>query len=308
MRIALKIDVDTRTGTVDGVPRLARVLAKHGVPASFFVVLGPDNSGRAITRVFTRKGFLGKMARTNPLRIYGLRTLLYGTLLPAPLTGLAHAEPLRRLEREGHEVALHAWDHVRWHDGLARWSEAQVAEELRRGLDAFAEVMGRAPWAVAAPGWQATAASLAVEDRLGLAYASDCRGRAPFRPWLGRAFRTLQIPGTLPTVDELVGRDGMTAAGAVDHLERALSEEALNVYTGHAEIEGGYLADAFERLLERLAVRGAQFVTLKEIALAYAPHGGAVAPLCRVETGLVEGRAGTVALQGDVIDDIAAAA
>jgi undecaprenyl phosphate-alpha-L-ara4FN deformylase len=307
MKIALKIDVDTRIGTVDGVPRLMRMLGRLGVPASFFAVLGPDNSGKAIRRVFTREGFLAKMTRTNPLRIYGLRTLLYGTLLPAPLTGLAHRAPLRRLEREGHEVGLHAWDHVRWHDELAGWSEEEVAAELELGLEAFAEVMGRAPWALAAPGWQATPASLAVQDRLGLAYASDTRGREPFRPVMGgRRFGTLQIPATLPTVDELVGRDGLTPEGAVDFLERALDPQRLNVYTGHAEIEGGYLADAFARLLQRLVQRGARFVTLKDVAFEYASRR---APLCHVDPGLIEGRAGTVALQRDEIaDEVAAAA
>ena len=36
-----------------------------GVPASFFVAMGPDHSGRAIRRLFTHKGFLQKMLRTG---------------------------------------------------------------------------------------------------------------------------------------------------------------------------------------------------------------------------------------------------
>src|SRR5258708_30708895 len=83
-RVALKIDVDTFRGTRDGVPALLADLAAAGVRASFFFTLGPDNSGRAVLRVFRKRGFLGKMLRTNAARMYGWRTALYGPLLPAP--------------------------------------------------------------------------------------------------------------------------------------------------------------------------------------------------------------------------------
>src|SRR5947208_2137867 len=112
MRIAVKIDIDTRIGTVQGIPRLLEIFGESKVRASFYAVFGPDNSGKAIRRVFTRKGFVGKMARTNPLKIYGLKTLLYGTLLPAPLTGLGHPELIRTILSAGHELGLHAYDHV----------------------------------------------------------------------------------------------------------------------------------------------------------------------------------------------------
>jgi hypothetical protein len=81
--IALKIDVDTDRGTAEGVPRLAQQLERMGIRATFLFSLGPDNTGRAMKRVF-RKGFLKKVQRTSVVQHYGIKTLLYGTLLPAP--------------------------------------------------------------------------------------------------------------------------------------------------------------------------------------------------------------------------------
>ena len=303
--VAIKIDVDTYIGTRQGIPRLLEIFRRHGVKASFFAVLGPDNSGKAIRRVFTRRGFVGKMARTNPLKIYGLKTLLYGTLLPAPMTGLAHPEILARIVAEGHELGLHAYDHVLWQDYVSAWDEPRVAEELGRAVEAFRKVVGAAPKAVAAPGWQATATTLAVQDRMSLAYAADSRGTTPFFPSVGdHRFDTLQIPGTLPTVDELVGLDGVTDGNVSEHLEKLVRPDRLNVYTGHAEIEGMYLSGAFDDLMGKLVARGCSFVTLSTVATQ--ARQDPATPVCRLDAGQVPGRAGPVACQGAALDGGAA--
>src|SRR2546430_12864326 len=83
MRLALKVDVDTDRGTRIGVPNLVADCKNVGAPACFLFSLGPDQTGRAVTRVF-RPGFFKKVSRTSVLELYGVRTLLNGTFLPAP--------------------------------------------------------------------------------------------------------------------------------------------------------------------------------------------------------------------------------
>src|ERR1017187_7247292 len=219
-RIALKIDVDTYRGTREGVPAMLDDLASAGVRATFFFTLGPDNSGRAVVRAFTKRGFLAKMLRTNAAKMYGWKTALYGTLLPAPLIGKQCAEILRRCEAEGHEVGLHAWDHVAWQDRLARMPLEEIETVLARGTTAFAEIFGVSPRAFAAPGWICTARAFEALDACGLDYISVSRGAvSPYFPRLApRTFTTLEIPTTLPTLDEEIGRDGTTPANYVDRL------------------------------------------------------------------------------------------
>ena len=89
MEVALKVDVDTHQGLGEGVPRLMRVLADLDVTATFLVAMGPDNAGRAIVRVLKNPGFLKKMRRTRAVSMYGLRTVLSGTVLPARPIALA---------------------------------------------------------------------------------------------------------------------------------------------------------------------------------------------------------------------------
>ena len=50
--LALKVDVDTDRGTREGVPALVRLLEEFGIPATFLFSLGPDNTGKSITRIF----------------------------------------------------------------------------------------------------------------------------------------------------------------------------------------------------------------------------------------------------------------
>ncbi|HEX9023857.1 MAG TPA: 4-deoxy-4-formamido-L-arabinose-phosphoundecaprenol deformylase [Geobacteraceae bacterium] len=293
--IALKVDVDTYVGTRDGVPRLLEILDRFGIKATFFFSMGPDNSGKVIRRIFTRKGFLRKQLRSGAPSAFGLKTLLYGTLLPAPMIASSFPEILRRTEELGHETGIHCWDHVKWHDFLPRMAKDAVAAELGRASTLFAEILGHRARSTAAPGWTVSAASLEIQDTMGLAFCSDARGYAPFYPVIeGRRFATLQIPTTWPTLDEIMGTGGITAANAVDHY-LTLVKPGLNVHTIHAEMEGRILAPLFADLLKNLKEMGATFVTLAEAATTY----GQGALERNLSMGEIPGRAGLVAIEGD---------
>ncbi len=295
--IALKVDVDTYVGTRDGVPRLLDILGQLGIKATFFFSMGPDNSGKVIRRVFTRKGFLKKQLRSGAPSAYGLKTLLYGTLLPAPMIASSFPEILRKTEELGHEAGIHCWDHVKWHDFLPAMAKEAAAAELHRASSMFEEIFGHRARSSAAPGWTMTADSLAVQDSLEFSYCSDARGHAPFYPLVdGRRFATLQIPTTWPTMDEIVGVDGMTPATAVGHYI-SLVKPGLNVHTIHAELEGRAMAPDFIELLRRLQELKARFVTLAEAAAEYAGN----AHDCIMSMGEIPGRAGKVAIQSEKV-------
>mgnify|MGYP000763759564 FL=1 len=123
-RLAIKVDVDTLRGYLEGVPRMLALFKRQGIRASIFFSFGPDNSGKAIRRIF-RPGFISKMMRTKAPSTYGLKTLMYGTLLPAPLIVPTDPAIVRRALEGGHEVGIHAWDHVYVQDCLERISKEE---------------------------------------------------------------------------------------------------------------------------------------------------------------------------------------
>src|SRR5262245_25027415 len=180
-RIALKVDVDTERGTREGVPRIVALLERLGVKATFLFSLGPDHTGRAVRRVF-RRGFVGKVRRTSVLQHYGLRTLLYGTLLPGPHIGRRHATLIRSIAARGFEVGVHTYDHTRWQDGVMHADEAWTRRELLRAQSQFREILGTSARVHGAAGWQLNHHVPDLEYELGFQYASDVRGVAAFMP------------------------------------------------------------------------------------------------------------------------------
>lgn len=297
-RLGLKIDVDTLAGFREGVPALLRLLEERGVRASFYVALGPDNSGRAIFRVFHQRGFLAKMLRTRAPSLYGWRTLLSGTLLPAPDIGAHAGELLPRVAAGGHEVGLHGYDHVLWHDRLHQMTLLEVKEQVEAARTVFSRALGYPARAFAAPGWQASRASREVLAALGFLYASDTRGTAPYRPRFGNWLSpVMEIPTTLPTLDELLGLEGLTAREAFLLLEnRILGQAAPQVFTLHAELEGGPLRGEFARFLDRLRERRVEFFRLGDWAAELAPQLDQL-PSAPVYRGRLPGRAGWVSCQ-----------
>jgi undecaprenyl phosphate-alpha-L-ara4FN deformylase len=296
MDVALKVDVDTHQGLGEGVPRLMRALAEASVTATFFVAMGPDNSGRAIVRVLRNPGFLKKMRRTRAVAMYGLRTVLSGTLLPARPIALAFPEVMRELARSAFEVGVHGYDHVLWHDRLDEIGDGRIRGEIDEAFEAFRAVMGERSRCFAAPGWRTSSSALRVLDTLGLDYRSDTRGSTPYRCSIGgETFATPEIPTTLPTLDEVMGPELADRNAIVRFYLDRVSAQVLNVHTIHAETEGLGQIETFVALVRALKERGAHFVRLREAA---ATLDRAALPVCEVVRTTLPGRAGWISAQG----------
>jgi undecaprenyl phosphate-alpha-L-ara4FN deformylase len=297
MILALKVDVDTDRGTRLGVPALQALLEEFAVPASFLFSLGPDNTGKAIRRVF-RPGFFKKVSRTSVIKMYGIRTLLNGTLLPAPSIGKRHAAVMRGVSDAGFETGIHCHDHFKWQDYLFRMSLDETREEFGKALDEYRRIFGCDALTAGAPGWQATAASRQVYDEAGFLYASDTRGDSAFFPEIaGRVFKTLEIPSTLPTFDELLGRPEFPDEKIVPHYLRLLNSERSNILTIHAEIEGMMKLPLFRELLTAFVNQGVQLVRMDDLARDLLAHREKV-PVLPLVMAEIEGRSGLVASQG----------
>lgn len=296
LRLAIKIDVDTERGTRVGVPALVALFREHGIRATFLFSLGPDNTGRAIKRVF-RPGFFKKVARTNVVGMYGLRTLMNGVLLPGPHIGKKHADTMRAVHDAGHEVGIHCYDHIRWQDGLAKMSPDQVFAEFGKACAEFERIFGAPAKTAGAAGWQANALSLAAYDVAGLDYGSDARGTHPFYPRAnGTVFKTVQIPTTLPTLDELLGRPEYPESKLTDHYLSLLRTDVPNVLTAHAEIEGMAKLDWLRGFIAAAKTKGVEMVPTAAVAAELKQNPGNI-PVCDLVDGEVDGRSGTMAVQ-----------
>ena len=100
----------------------------------------------------------------------------------------------------------------------------------------------------------------------------------------------------MPTLDELIGRDGITAENVAQHLLDITSKPSGtgHVYTLHAELEGQKWMPIFEQLLQGWHEQGYNMVSMRQYL-----QGFKVADLPRyeVKAGTVEGRSGMLAVQ-----------
>jgi len=298
-KLALKINVDTLRGARVGVPHLIELLQKHGAQATFFFALGKDNTGLAPRHKLPRspKGQKGITRRER----YGFAGTLYGSWLPAPDLGKHSAHLLRAVHEAGFDTAIHSWDRVLWQKQLVQadkatneWVEVEMAKAAKR----YETILGQRPTAHGAAGWQMNRHALRLTQRLGLSYASDTRGTSPFLPVVeGEAVTCPQLPTTLPTMDELVGQNGITDETVADRL-LALTHDAPaagHLFTAHAELEGGKLLAQFDKLLEGWKAQGYELISCRQLAEGL--DKGAL-PRCQVIHNEVPGRAGALLVQG----------
>ena len=190
---------------------------------------------------------------------------------------------------------------MRWQDDVAEadaaWTRAGIRARPRRRSSGCSDSL---PESHAAAGWQINAHGLELEREYGLRLRERHArrpGRSCPRSRAARA-RCPQLPTTLPTFDELLGRDGIDeshiGARAVRSLSCRRRSRPLQVFTLHAELEGMLLRDAFESLLVKWREAGAvlaRMATLHDLAIRRA------LPVREVVLGTVPGRSGLLAVQ-----------
>ena len=263
MRIALRIVAATLRGAREHAPRLAELLARRAAGATFYFNLGPH-----------------RLRRWLPGREVGGRAV----------------EAIRRVRDAGFEIGVHGWDAVRWPG--AQDDPAWVEQAMRRACERFEAICGEPPHTHAAPSWRMSRHAFRLTQRLGFHYCSDTRGTGPFVPLCdAELIACPQIPTTLPTLEELLDRAGITS----ETVHRELLERsehpapAGHVFTYVADRKGMRLAPVLERLLDGWRVLGYEVVSLRAVAESLEPK--ALAYHAVVDASHA-GRAAKVATQG----------
>ncbi len=219
MRIALKVDVASRSGVRQGLPAILDLLDSYDTQASFFI--SPD--------VFTGlSSWLDRSARSQASKIAD------------------------RIKDAGHDLGLLPVHPQRWQEKAAHADAQWTAANLQKSIDSFHKIFGERPTMFAAPGWQLNQHLLQLEESQGFDFASDVRGKFPFLPeLLSVGGRCPQIPTTLPTLNEMLAMADVTEHNVHEYLyaESRYVRPAGHVYSASAETEGIRYLSIFEKLL-----------------------------------------------------------
>ncbi len=231
MRVALRVEVKTLQGALDGLPALLHLLDEYKLRASFLFSLGPDYSPYLLN---------------NQMPDWLL------SRLPATLIGQKARDNLKATADAGHEVGIGSWSPRLWQRSAANATEVWTHRHLSDSIDAFLEVFGKKPQLHGASGWQLNPYLLHLEEQLGFRYASDTRGRYVYYPTLqDTRSRCPQIPTTLPTLNEQLSKRGVD----IENVHQYIFSECQRirphgeVFSLSAESEGMKHLVILERLL-----------------------------------------------------------
>ncbi len=261
--LGLKIDVDTYVGMKQGASRLLPILRRFGFSATFYLSMGPDASGRAILQLIKNPRFLKKMLRTNAGRLYGMKTALYGTLLPAPMIALSFPEIVEEIIAAGHEVELHAWDHRRWQDELYRRPTEWIEEWFEKGVMAYRRLVRKEPSSFGAPAWLIDDRVLEIAAKYPFSYLSCTRAKEPF---IHETSGLMEIPSNLPCFEEIGVHQGVT------RILQILNNGGMHILPVHAEVEGGIWSRYFIELCEKVRSLDFQVLPLSRIRALLEPE------------------------------------
>jgi hypothetical protein len=107
----------------------------------------------------------------------------------------------------------------------------------------------------------------------------------------GKTLATLQVPTTLPTLDEMLGWNGWGPKDASSFILGQIRDDALNIYTLHTEVEGGAHLETFSSFLDSLNEAQVQIKTNAELVPGLKAAGPPARAMTRRE---LDGRAGWV--------------
>ena len=297
LKLAIRIEVDNLRPLTVGVPRLVSALEAQAAGATFLFSVGPDRSGRHLFHL-TRKGNAARFWRTRKVRDFGVLTWMRGTLLPAPDLGKRGAELMRSVRDSGFETGVRAFDPQQWYYLAAGQQHAWTEASMRHARSRYEEIFGEPPRVHAAVGWQMNRYAYRLTQRLEFSFSSDTRGTHPFIPVCqGEVVSCPQLPATLPSMDELIGRDGVTPETVVERLLELTRDPPSwgHVFPANAAYEGLALLPQFEQLLRGWRQQGYELLSLRDYVLALDTRE---LPYHEVTTGFVAGRDAALAMQG----------
>ena len=234
---------------------------------------------------------LDDLLKSDALRLYGLRTALYGTLFRTADRAIVPraATPDRS---GGHELGVHGHDHDTGTTTPFRRAK-QRSRARSRGTRDFREIMDAEPVGFCRSRVAMRRRVVGGDRTRTVPLPIEHTRLAPHRPRAGGvAGRLPEIPTTLPTIDEC-SETGIRCKELLDRCVEPSRNQPLEVLTVHAEVEGGPYLELFDHLLERLRER-VRFERLADVASRL--DVGAL-PECEIVQATRAGRAGTVSCQ-----------
>lgn len=248
----IRVDIDS-IGDIVALQETLDLLDDFGVKATFFVAMGPDNSGKNLLKYLKRPWGLG---RVKPSR-FGFGNLLRGLAAPSKME--EYRAELYEIKKRGHEVGLHGYDHYRWIKTHGR----NVGLQIEKGRALFEDVFDCPPLSFASPGF--TVNQEILRNLADFEYSSDFISREPFYPMLnGEKFDILQIPVSMESIGEFC-MDGLSEGEIMKKYQMGIEKNGFFTFYFHPSYEMNYQTDLLRKIIT-LVKEKKEVITFGEMA------------------------------------------
>ncbi len=243
MRVSLIVDVDDLAGYREGLPALLKLFSEYQIQATFLFSLGYDNSGLRIKNFFKPT----VLSRQLPLA-----QKLYGTLLPPPSLSKKFKSLIKDCAADGHDIGLKSFDSVTWQSHALTADFEWTKRAMLWSIETFHDLLGYQPSIHSASGFVINEHLLLLEQQHGFKVGLDTRGKSAYLPeYQSVRSQTMQLPVTLPSIEELLLSDEISLDNVHEYLF-VESQQQLpqgHVYQVRAAYEGRSWLDILEKIM-----------------------------------------------------------
>lgn len=259
MRISLKVDVEDSSGFREGLPAILNLLEQYQIKATFFFSTGYDNTGLRIRNLFQPRALTSQLP---------LLQKTYGLLLPPASLSKKFRPLMQECATAGHDVGIKGFDSVTWQSQAIDAREDWIRSQLQWAIENFEAVFGKKPAFNSVPGNVVNVFQLKLLDEYSFDAAFDTRGKVPYYPeYQNYQGNTLQIPVTLPSIEELLLQPEVT----IDNVHEYLFVESQkqlpygHVYEARAAYEGRQWLPVLEKMIVMWRSNQWEFMTASEL-------------------------------------------
>ncbi len=239
--VKISIHVDGYYGLIEGVPRLLNLFEKMDIKTTFFVNMGKESSIFEILRYLLKNKREFKKTKRVVKRYSKIQML--STILLNRKLGHGHKKILREIEKKGHEVEPHCWNHLEWSKNFNRFDYGKQIKNIKRS---FWECLGRFPKSFVPPTWKLNKKIITELEKQGFREICVLSEDAK----LFKNFKEIK-PDVLTfnkTIEELL-QEGKSETEILEIYKKEFRKKRAHIYF-HADYEGRQGIKIFERILK----------------------------------------------------------
>jgi undecaprenyl phosphate-alpha-L-ara4FN deformylase len=259
VRVSLKVDVEDSSGFKEGLPAILKLFDQYQLKASFLFSTGYDNSGLRIRNFYHPR----VLTRQLPLA-----QKTYGLMLPPASFSRKYKSLMKDCADAGHDIGMKSFDSVTWQSQAIDAGYEWTKKQLQWGMENFENIFDLKPRLHSASGNVINSHLLKLLDEYTFEASFDTRGKMPFYPcYHKRTGKTIQIPVTLPSIEELLMHPEVT----LDNVHEYLFAESLkhlpygHVYEVRAAFEGRQWLSILEKIIVMWRSSQWEFINTTEL-------------------------------------------